>query len=139
MEINWLQWMNIFGQDDPEALSLVDEAWVTTMCKVAYEKCLIDVPSLKRRLERGYVSEAMIAQVVCAMVLRVAASRAHRKRSESNGAYAYTNNTVSGVTTTFRDSDDKLYLSKSERNTLAGRTGGALGTISIGLDRIYGL
>lgn len=139
MPINWIQWMNIFGQTDPEALSMVDETWVDTMCQVAYEKCLTDVPNLKRRLERGYISERMIAQVVCSMVMRVAANMSRHKRSESNGTYSYTNQTPTPVSTMLRDRDDNLYLSTSERNTLAGRTGGALGTIPMGLDRIYGL
>lgn len=139
-DVDWLHWMRVkdsSGWDIFTGNHLSDE-WVQDKCETACEECFQLVPEAKPRYESGTLSERMLAEVVCSMVLRVA--RWTQYKSESDGSYSYTNQDESGTPPAF-DASPNLKPTKHEMALLRGNSDDQtpLGTVTMGLDRVYGL
>lgn len=139
-QIDWLKWMRVkdnSGWDIFEGNHLTDE-WVLDKCETACEECFQLVPEAKIRYENGRLSERILAEVVCQMVLRVA--RWTQFKSESDGSYSYTNQDESGNPPAY-EASPTLKPTKHEKDLLRGfdEQSAPMGTVRMGLDRVYGL
>lgn len=137
--VDWLKWMRLkdgSGWDIFSGNNLSDD-WVLDKCETACEECFELVPEAQQRWDTGRLSERMLAEVVCQMVLRVA--RWTQFKSESDGSYTYTNQDESGTPPAF-DASPNLKPTKHEMALLRGYGDDApTGTVRMGLDRVYGL
>lgn len=136
--IDWLDWMRINLLDEPQLADRYPNEWILLKCRVAAEMALTESSNAEPRLQSGDLSEETFAYVVCSMVLRV--MRWHWLKSESNGNYSYTMQDPQPNSPAY-DSSPNLYVGKREKQLLDGYAEGRgpMGTVGMGLQRIYGL
>lgn len=137
--IDWLHWMRVYALNDPGLFDQrLPNEWIVAECEMAVDIALTECPFLSYRARKGWISEATFAGIICGMVLRVA--RWQRFKTESNGVYSYTEHDPQSLPPGY-DASPSLYLSKREKSLLEGSSssGGPIGTVHMGLDRLYGM
>lgn len=137
--IDWLEWLRVNALDQPDLLiDSYPNEWLRNKCKVAADMVEVECPDALPRYRSGLLSERALGYVVSMMVLRVV--RYRQFKSETNGSYTYTNNDPQD-NPPGKDGSPNLYVSKRERALLDGQTegNGPIGTIHMGLDRVYGM
>lgn len=136
--IDWMRYMKVSLLDQPELAEQYPNEWVKSRCRIAAEMALTESSNAQPRLDSGDLSEETFAYVVCSMVIRV--MRWRRLKSESNGNYQYTEHDPQPNPPAY-DSSPNLYVSKREKQLLDGYAEGRgpIGTVGLGLNRIYGL
>lgn len=136
--IDWLAWMRVNLLDEPGLADRYPNEWILSRCRVAAEMALTESSNALPRLESGDLSEETFAYVVCSMVMRV--MRWTPFKSESNSAYSYTNRDPQPNPPAY-DASPNLYVGKREKQLLDGYAEGRgpIGTVGMGLQRIYGL
>lgn len=139
VDIDFMKWLRINALDQPDILiSKYPNEWLLNKLLVANDMIQVECPDTVSRLQNGYLSERSYAYVACQMVLRVV--RWRQFKSETNGSYTYTNvDPQSNPPGT--DGSPNLYVSKREKALLNGygEDSVPMGTMSMGLDRAYGL
>lgn len=136
--IDYLKWMRVFAQTSPEDFDgRLDTDWITTMCRTAEAYAFATCPAAPSRFNDESLSEDTLAYVVCEMVLRVA--RWQKTKQESNGTYNYTDYEPHSSPPGY-DSSPNLFMTAPEKALLEGTTedSGPMGTVQMGLDRIWG-
>lgn len=139
-DIDWFEKMRVYGGNTPEAFEKrITKGWVREHCLTACEVAFNECPACKPRLESGALTERMFSYVVCSMVLRVV--RWSQRKSESNGAYTRTDDLMQGTPQPGWEESPDLHVTKKERQILEGTPdgNGPIGTLRLGLDRIYGM
>lgn len=136
--IDWMKHMQVSLLDQPGLADAYPNEWVKSRCRIAAEIALTESGNAEPRLNSGDLSEDTFAYVVCSMVIRV--MRWHRLKSESNGNYSYEEHDPQPNPPAY-DASPNLYVSKREKQLLDGYAEGhsPVGTIGVGLSRIYGL
>lgn len=136
--IDWLEHMRVMLLDQPELADRYPNEWIRMRCRIAAEMALNESGNAQPRLDSGDLSEETFAYVVCSMVLRT--MRWTRFKTESNGSYSYTQHDPQPDPPAY-DASPNLYVSKRERQLLDGYVSGRgpVGTVGVGVQRIYGL
>lgn len=137
-EIDWLKWMRVNLLDDPGLAGSYPNEWILSRCRIAAEMAVAESSNTEPRLRSGDLSEETFAYVVCSMVIRV--MRWHRLKTESNGNYSYTEHDPQPNPPGY-DASPNLYVGKREKQLLDGYAEGRgpIGTVGVGVQRIYGL
>lgn len=139
VDIDFMKWLRLNALDQPDVLiSRYPNEWLLNQLLVASEKIQVECPDAVPRLQAGYLSERAYAYVACQMVLRLV--RWKQFKSETNGSYTYTNNDPQ-PNPPGTDGSPNLYVSKQEKALLNGHgdDSSPMGTMSMGLDRAYGM
>ena len=136
--IDWKKYMQLELVDDRRLADRYSNEWIAHKCRVAANMALTCSPNVEPRLNNGYLDEETFAYVVCQMVIRV--MRWTDLKSETNGSYTYENRDPQDNPPPY-DASPNLYVSKREKQMLDGYAEGhgPVGTIGLGLSRIYGL
>lgn len=136
--IDWTKWMQVNLLDQPDLADRYPNEWILSRCRVAAEMAVTESSNTEPRLQSGDLSEETFAYVVCSMVIRV--MRWHRFKTESNGNYSYTEHDPQSNPPGY-DASPNLYVSKREKQLLDGYSAGRgpIGTVGMGVQRIYGL
>ncbi|NEG55465.1 hypothetical protein [Bifidobacterium platyrrhinorum] len=136
--IDWLKWMQVNLLDQPGLADAYPNEWILSRCRVAAEMAVTESSNTEPRLQSGDLSEETFAYVVCSMVIRV--MRWSRFKTESNGNYSYTEHDPQSNPPGY-DASPNLYVSKREKQLLDGYADGRgpIGTVGLGVQRIYGL
>lgn len=121
----------------PQLADRYDRGWQEAMCRQAGLLALAQT-NAGNRLDDGTLDPNTFTFVVCQMVLRV--MRYTPFQGETNGSYTYDLKDDQSNPPGY-DASPNLYLSKNERTLLDGTVPGRgkVGTIGIGLHRIYGM
>lgn len=137
-DIDWLEYMRINLLDQPGLADAYPNAWILLKCRVAAELALTSSSNAEPRLNSGDLSEELFAYVVCSMVIRV--MRWSRYKTESNGNYQYEEHDPQANSPGY-DASPNLYVSKREKQLLDGYAEGRgpIGTVGMGVNRIYGM
>lgn len=114
----------------------ITDTWIKAKCRVASTIAVTECPNLPDRYRRGLIDKDTVANVITDMVARVAMYS--QTKNESNGTYTYGDQTPLTNPMGFEPSPD-LYLKKTERRLLSGGDdSGPIGSIGMGLSRIWG-
>lgn len=136
--IDWKKYMQLELVDDRRLADRYSNEWVIHKCRVAANMALACSPNVEPRLNNGYLDEETFAYVVCQMVIRV--MRWTDLKSETNGSYTYENRSPQDNPPSY-DASPNLYVSKREKQLLLGydEGNGPIGTVFVGVNRIWGL
>ncbi|MCO6558486.1 MAG: hypothetical protein J6575_03495 [Bifidobacterium sp.] len=136
-DLDWPDWFHKLQSDKASWMTdAITDEWITAKCRVASNIAVTECPNLPDRYRRGTIDAETVANVVTDMVARVAMYS--KIRSESNGTYTVGDQNPLANQSGF-DPSPNLYLKKTERNLLSGGDdSGPIGTIGLGLSRMWG-
>ncbi|MDU4038182.1 MAG: hypothetical protein E7H36_00055 [Bifidobacterium dentium] len=136
--IDWLECMELHCLNEADTLHRFPNEWVKYMCRRAVTIAITGSTNCEPRLDSGDLDVEDFEYVVCSMVWRVI--RYSDIKTESNGTYQFTRfdpqDNQPG-----KDASPNLYLSKREKQILDGYASGRgpIGTVGVGVNRIYGM
>lgn len=136
--VDWVECLELHCLPDADVLKRYPNAWLTYMCHRAETVASISSTNCLPRLKSGDLDLEDYEFVICSMVWRVI--RYSDIKTESNGTYQFTRfdpqDNPPG-----KDASPNLYLSKREKQILDGYASGRgpIGTVGVGVNRIYGM